>query len=115
MRRPAEDFIIGRLDRRRERAEKSAERTARTRALEARAASLLLAEIAELPAHEQADFAEHLAAAVRAQLVIHHGEASAASILSREAYEAGKNILPRKVALAEAERLFAKGAANDDR
>lgn len=107
-----ESLIIGRIDRRRERTSVKEERTARQKALQARADSLILSEIGTLPANDHADFSECLAAAIRANLVRLHGEPSAASILSREAYEAGKNILPRKVALAEAERLF-RAAAND--
>ncbi|SFS42562.1 hypothetical protein [Brevundimonas viscosa] len=107
-----ESLIIGRIDRRRERADAREERTARQKALQARADSLILSEIGTLPANDHADFSECLAASIRANLVRLHGEPSAASILSREAYEAGKNILPRKVMLAEAARLFAK-PAND--
>lgn len=107
-----EGWLAERIDRRRERADAREERTARQRALQARADSLILSEIGNLPANDHADFSECLAASVRANLVRLHGEPSAASILSREAYEAGKNILPRKVALADAERLF-RTAAND--
>lgn len=104
-----ETLIIGRIDRRRERTSVKEERTARQKALQARADSLILSEIGTLPANDHADFSECLAASVRANLVRLHGEPSAASILSREAYEAGKNILPAKIAAAGAERLFMKG------
>lgn len=107
-----ESVIISRIDRRRERADAREERTARQRALQSRADAIVACQIAELPANDHADFSECLAASVREHLIRHHGEPSAASILSREAYEAGRNILPRKIAAAEAERLFAK-AAND--
>lgn len=108
-----EDFAVGAIDRRRERAESRDQRTARRSALQARAGALLACEIANLPANDHLDFSEALAASVRVQLVRLHGEPSAASILSREAYEAGKNILPRKVALARAEQLLTR-AANDE-
>lgn len=107
-----EDFLAEKIDRRRERADAREERTARQKALQARADSLILSEIGCLPANDHADFSECLAASIRANLVRLHGEPSAASILSREAYEAGKNILPRKIALADAARYFAK-PAND--
>lgn len=107
-----ERIIVDRMDRRRERTETRDERTARRAALQARADAVVSCQIGELPANDHADFSECLAASLRRHLVQHHGEPSAASILSREAYEAGKNILPRKVPRAEAERLFAQ-AAND--
>lgn len=107
-----ESIIIGRIDRRRERAEAKDERTARAKALQARADAVVACETGNLPANDHPAFAECLAASIRVQLVKHHGAASAASILSREAYEAARDILPRKIAAAEAERLFMK-AAND--
>lgn len=107
-----ERHIVGAIDRRRERAEAKEERTSRQRALEARADSIVACEIGEIPANDHPAYSECLAASIRRRLVKIHGPVSAASILSREAYEAGRDILPRKIAQAEAERLFVK-AAND--
>lgn len=107
-----ERIIVDRMDRRRERTETRDERTARRAALQARADSFIACQIGELPECDRADFTECMTASLRRHLVAHHGEPSAASILSREAYEAGRNILPRKIARAEAERLFTQ-AAND--
>ena len=108
-----ETFVIGKIDRRRERAEVTAERNARWRALEARASSLLAAEVGEFPEEDRAAFVTALAASVRAQLVLHHGQVGAASILSREAHEAARDILPRTMAVKEAAGLF-QLPANDD-
>lgn len=107
-----EDFLVGKIDRTRERQESKDARAARQAALQERASALLLCEIANLPANDHADFSECLAVATRLQLVRLHGEQTAAVILSREAGVAGRNLLPRKIAAAEAERLFAK-VAND--
>ncbi|KQW79733.1 hypothetical protein [Brevundimonas sp. Root1279] len=110
-----ERVIVEKIDRRREREQSRVDRTARQKALDARAASLVACEIIDLPEEDRADFAQSLAGAVRVQLMALHGNPTASSILSREAYEAGRDILPRKVAAAEAERLFARlpKAAND--
>lgn len=107
-----ENHIVGAIDRRRERAEAKESRTARQRALEARADSFIACEIGEVPANDHPAYSECLSASIRRQLVKVHGPVTAASILSREAYEAGRDIMPRKIAQVEAERLFAK-AAND--
>lgn len=101
-----EDFAIETIDRSRERASSRDARSARSKALDARAASLIACDLAELPADDRADYAERLAIASRIHLVIHQGEASAAAILSREAYEAGRNLMPRTDAKAEAGRVF---------
>ncbi|MEH6697219.1 MAG: hypothetical protein V7672_00825 [Brevundimonas sp.] len=107
-----ETAVIGKIDRGKERAEVTEQRNARWKALEARASSLVTAEIGELPEDDRPAFATALASAIRAQLVMLHGPVPACSILSREASQAGRDILPRKIAAAEAERLFAK-ASND--
>lgn len=108
-----ETFVIGKIDRRRERAEVTAERNARWKALEAYASSLITCEVGNRPEEDRAAFVTALAAAVRAQLVLHHGQVGAASILSREAHEAGRDILPRTMAVREAAALFQR-PANDD-
>ena len=108
-----ETFVVGRIDRRRERAEVTAERAARWKALAARASSLVASEASELPEEDRAAFVTALAAAVRAQLVLHHGQVGAASILSREAAAAGRDILPRTMAVREAAALVQR-PANDD-
>lgn len=110
-----ETAIVGAIDRRRERASARDERTARQRALQARADAVIACQIGELPANDHADFSEFLAASVRRHLVIHHGEPSAASILSREAAKASEHLLTRRVAQATAEQAFAHltRAAND--
>lgn len=108
-----ETYLAERIDRRRERAETREMRQARRRHLMERASSLLLCEIGEMPEEERPAYAELLCGAVRAQLVIHHGEASAAAILAREAHEAGRNLMPKSAARDAAERVFS-GAANDE-
>lgn len=107
-----ERVIVDRIDRRREHEQARVDRTARQKALDLRADSLIRCELGELPEDDRADFAESLAEAVRVQLVAFHGAPSAASILSRQSYEAARDILPRKVAQARAEQLFSK-VAND--
>ena len=107
-----ERIIIDRIDRRRERADAREERTARQRVLEARADALIACEVTELPECDRADFMRFLAASVRVQLVTLYDAPGAAAILSQQSYEAGRDILPRKIALARAEQLFTK-AAND--
>lgn len=101
-----EDFAIETIDRSRERASSRDARSARSKALDARAASLIGTDLAAIPDHERADYAERLAIASRIHLVIHQGEASAAAILSREAYEAGRNLMPRTDAREAADRAF---------
>jgi hypothetical protein len=108
-----ETYLAERIDRRRERIETREMRQARRRHLSERASSLLLCEISEMPEEERPAYAELLCAAVRAQLVIHHGEASAAAILGREAHEAGRNLMPKSAARDVAEKVF-RGAANDE-
>lgn len=110
-------WMVERIDRRREHEQAREDRTARQKALAARAASLIAAEIGELPAEDQGDFAERLAAAVRVHLVALHGAAPASSMLGKQAYEAARDILPRKIASAAAEQAFARltKPANDDR
>ena len=110
-----EKYLVERIDRRREHEQAREDRTARHKALAARASSLIAAEIGELPAEDQADFAECLGAAVRVHLVALHGAAPASSMLGKQAYEAARDILPRKIASAAAEHAFARltKAAND--
>lgn len=110
-----ETAIVGSIDRRRERASAREERTARQKALQARADALIACQIGELPANDHADFSECLAMSVRRHLNTHHGEPSAAAILSREAARASENLLNRRVASAAAEHAFARltSAAND--
>ena len=105
-----ENFVIDRIDRRRECSDNRDQRTARQKSLEARAAALISCAVAELPADDRADFCRSLATAVRIKLVAHTDAPGAAACMSREAYEAARDILPRKIALARAEQLF---AAND--
>jgi 5'-deoxynucleotidase YfbR-like HD superfamily hydrolase len=105
-----EDFLADRIDRRRETADARDQRTARQKTLEARADAFIACEIAELPETDRADYARFLAGSLRVQLVKLIDQPSAATILSREAYEASKGILPAKIARARAEQLF---AAND--
>lgn len=107
-----ERVLVDRIDRRRERADARDERTARQKVLEARAGALIACEVMEMPESDRADFARFLTAAVRVQLITLFDAPGAAAILSREAYEAGRDILPRKVALARAEQHFTQ-AAND--
>lgn len=111
----AEDRIIGSIDRRRERAVTREDRTSRRAALQARADAVVACEIGQLPANDHADFSEAMAASLRLHLIKHHGEPCAATILSREAGIAGRDILPRKIAAAAAEQAFSKltKAAND--
>lgn len=110
-----ERMLVESIDRRRERASVKEERTARQKALQVRADTSLASDLETLPETDHEDYVEALAVSVRVQLVRLVGEPSAASILSQQAYEAGKNILHRKVARAEAERVFRKlpVAAND--
>ncbi|WP_420478255.1 hypothetical protein [Brevundimonas sp. FT23028] len=108
----AENIAIERLDRKREVPAAKAARTARQRELQAQADALVALGMGKIANDDHGDFTECLARAVRAALVRAHGEPSAASILSKQAYEAGRNILPRKLALARAEQVFAR-AAND--
>ncbi len=108
----AETFIIGNIDRRRERECSRDARTARRSALDARAEALIGCAIRELPETDHADFCTALASAVRARLVEIVDAPGAASILAREAAEAGRDILPRAIAIARAEQLFTT-AAND--
>lgn len=107
-----EAYIVDRIDRRREHEQARVDRTARQKALDLRADSLIRCEIGELSEEDRADFAESLAEAVRVQLVAFHGAPTAASILSKQSYEAGRDILPGKVAMARAEQVFRK-PAND--
>lgn len=109
-----ENLMVEHLDRGRERSSAKQERTARQRELQAQADALVALGMGKVANDDHGDFTECLAGAVRAALVRAHGEPSAASILSKQAYEAGRNILPRKVALARAEQVFAR-AANDER
>jgi hypothetical protein len=101
-----EDFAIETIDRSKERASSRDARSARSKALDARAASLIGTHLAAIPDHERADYAEKLVIASRIHLVIHQGEASAAAILSREAYEAGRNLMPRTDARDKAGQAF---------
>lgn len=107
-----ENRINDSIDRRRERQSSRDERTARQKVLEARADAMIACEVMELPECDRADFARFLTAAVRVQLVTLYDAPGAAAILSQQSYEAAKDILPRKVALARAEQLFTQ-AAND--
>lgn len=107
-----ERVLVDKIDRRRERDSERETRTARQKVLEARADALIACEIQEMPEDDRADFARFLSAAVRRQLVVLVDAPGAAAILARDAYEAGRDILPRKVAVARAEQLFTK-AAND--
>lgn len=107
-----ERIVIDRIDRRRERQSDREQRSARQKVLEARADALVACEVQEMPEEDRADFARFLSAAVRRQLVTLYDAPGAAAILARDAYEAGRDILPRKVAVARAEQLFTK-AAND--
>lgn len=104
--RISEDLIVARIDRSRGKERNREARTARTRALEDRAALVVANDVDALPEHERAAYAEILAAAVRARLVMLHGAPSATAILSREAHEAGKGLMPRLNVRAEAEKLF---------
>jgi hypothetical protein len=107
-----ERIMVDKIDRRRERASEREHRTARQKVLEARADALIACEVQELPEDDRADFTRFLSAAVRRHLVTLYDAPGAAAILARDAYEAGRDILPRKVAVARAEQLFTK-AAND--
>lgn len=107
-----EAYIVDRIDRRREHEQSRLDRTARQKALHTRADALIRCEIGELPEDDRADFSEALAEAVRVQLVAFHGAPSAASILSKQSYEAGREILSGRVAKARADQLFGK-VAND--
>lgn len=110
-----ENFVVERIDRRREREQTRDQRTARQKTLAARADSFIACEIGELPVEDQADYAQALAASVRVHLVALHGAPCAASILGQQSYEAARDILPRKVAAAAAEQAFAKLTAANDR
>ena len=105
-----ENFMAERIDRRREHDTARDQRTARQKTLEARADAFIGCELGEMPEGDRADYARFLAASVRRNLVTLIDAPSAAAIMSREAYEASKDILPRKIAQARAEQLF---AAND--
>jgi hypothetical protein len=83
-----ETYAVERIDRSREHAAATEARTARTRALEAMAAACVDGEVVRLPDAERPWFVKMLATAIRAQLVQHHGETAAASILSSEAGKA---------------------------
>ena len=102
-----EDFAIDAIDRRRERQCDRMARTARRIFLDWRANGLIVNALSEVPAADRPDLAKSLARAARMHLVIHQGEASAAAILSREAYEAGRNLMPRTDAREAAEGAFA--------
>lgn len=80
-----ETFVVGNIDRRREHAGAKQARSARTKALEARARHVLARAVEELPDDERPVFVENLARAMRSLLLIYHGEVTAASILAREA------------------------------
>lgn len=109
----AENFIIGQMDRRRERESAKAERTARDKALEDKARDLIAEAFHNLTPAEQADFLKDLIAAGREKLVALVDAPGTAAFLSQQAYEAGRDILPRRIARATAEQLFSK-AANED-
>ena len=102
-----EDFLAERIDRRRENGAAREQRTARQKTLEARADAFVACELGELPAADRADYARFLAGSLRAQLVHLIDRPSAAAIMAREAYEAGKGIMPSRIAQARAEELLA--------
>ncbi|MFC7378249.1 hypothetical protein [Brevundimonas sp. GCM10030266] len=104
--------MVERLDRGRERASVKEDRTARQRELQAQADALIALGMGKVANDDHAYFTECLAGSMRAVLVLVHGEPSAASLLSKQAYEAGRNILPQKLARARAEQVFAQ-VAND--
>jgi hypothetical protein len=83
-----ETYAVERIDRSREHAAATEARTARTRALEAIATTIVEDAVLVLPDAERLPFCKMLATAIRAQLVQHHGEVAAASILSSEAGKA---------------------------
>lgn len=62
--------------------------------------------------NEQASFAKHLVREARKDLMVLIDAPGAAAFLSSQAGEAGKGILPVRIAKARAEQLFA--AANQD-
>jgi len=83
-----ETYAVERIDRSREHAAATEARTARSAALMGRAFAVVWCEVSEVPENERAAFVKMLATAIRAQLVQHHGETAAASILSSEAGKA---------------------------
>lgn len=107
-----EQVMVDRIDRRREREASREQRTARDRELEGKARRVIAQAFTDLSPDEQADFLKDLIAAGREHLVQLVDAPGAAAFLSQQAYEAGKGILPRKIAQARAEQLF-RGAAND--
>ena len=105
-----QNFLAERIDRRREHDTARDQRTARQKTLEARADAFIACEVAEMPECDREDYTRFLAASVRRKLVALVDAPGAAAVLSREAYEAARGILPAKIARARAEQLF---AAND--
>ena len=102
-----QDREAGRIDATRAR-EVRAERDQQIAAVARDAASSFIG----LNDNEQASFAKHLVRHAREDLMTLIDAPGAAAFLSSQAYEAGKGILPVKVARARAEQLFK--AANQD-
>ena len=101
------DFIAEKIDRRRERASAKAERTARDLAIEAKARECANAFIG-LNDAEQVSFAEHLIAHSWPVIAALVDPEAATTFLGKQAYEAGKGILPAAVARARADQALAK-------
>lgn len=99
----AENHIAGRIDATRAR-EVRAERDQQIAAVARHNASAFIG----LNDNEQVSFAKHLIRFAREDLMVLIDAPGAAAFLSSQAYEAGKGILPVKIARARAEQEMAR-------